>query len=1000
MPEALTEPPSSHHIHNQHHSSSSVYSSYGSQFDSPDNDSAFSSESGGGGSGGGPIISLTGGAPPSSSQEQQLLLHSPSSTSYQQDDVVSSSSSSCSRTGGPRRTLYVKIFCGDGSTKSVMINESMSIAYVLSVLVEKNHVQPDPSWGIVEQIPDLYLERCYEDHECLVANLLEWRQDSPNKILFLSRPEKYDLFRRPERYLVSSPTYGSEPSQVKTSCTGGREFLGSGGGGSSGGGAAPIGSSLNTTWDQLSRQNLLQEFFSRSGEDYYPEIEGMLWLKTEGKKSWKKNYFALRADGIYQRGGKLLASLVDHQVYRGIGWKKKFKAPNDFGFALKHPRVQIKDECKHITYLCAESEGSLLKWLTGLRIIKNKDFLLDNYQNQLAEMTTGHCIARENRVVIAINKEESSPSSRVSRNNVPPPRMHAQQILQHHHHPSQDVVYSPSSTTSSSNSSDRDLALQIPHPDLLHVSKQSCESLSSSGCVSETSSSMSENGGFELDYHNGGTIKRKPTTGRVMPPPPVAPRIVKESPGGTFVVNDPPTPLAGSDDDDEDFVLPPPPMPDLSIVGRFGEDTIDRSMVRVGSNPTTSSTVLPLPPPPHSMEPDPSNIYQVNAMYNHQYSGCQVYATRQTHPQPMLAQSHHQHYLLQNEGTYHQNNVNVNNGNLGYPSPPPTEEEENTLYNGGSAGAGAIREELYPCGVIRCLFPNRSGNGGVNINPGNLKKTKWISSKDFQIKFLRLPPQQIQTTWHLAWPRKKRITFNELVQNFDMETSESIMTPLKDNDPGFKVPSASVRNPNPGKLFGEDHGIKGTPPREFLNDLQRVMYRKWAVAQKISFPGDRNGQEDEFNRVGLLENGIGPGFSNYNENAVSHWILQSLKHCQINDNVEEVILPEEELPPPPPSLLLPPQTQSGMFPQRDPTKKSPVFHPFHHNRTVPNTFPPRPEDRPFLLAQMRASGQILPPQTQQPSVESGGAVYYRTNDRNNGEYVIGSGSKMLQQPYQ
>ncbi|CAB4055274.1 RAPH1 [Lepeophtheirus salmonis] len=449
MPEALTEPPSSHHIHNQHHSSSSVYSSYGSQFDSPDNDSAFSSESGGGGSGGGPIISLTGGAPPSSSQEQQLLLHSPSSTSY----LISS------RTGGPRRTLYVKIFCGDGSTKSVMINESMSIAYVLSVL----------------QIPDLYLERCYEDHECLVANLLEWRQDSPNKILFLSRPEKYDLFRRPERYLVSSPTYGSEPSQVKTSCTGGREFLGSGGGGLSGGGAAPIGSSLNTTWDQLSRQNLLQEFFSRSGEDYYPEIEGMLWLKTEGKKELEK---------------KLLCS--------SSGW--------DLSEGREATGLTGGSSGLQGNWMEEKSEGSLLKWLTGLRIIKNKDFLLDNYQNQLAEMTTGHCIARENRVVIAINKEESSPSSRVSRNNVPPPRMHAQQILQHHHHPSQDVVYSPSSTTSSSNSSDRDLALQIPHPDLLHVSKQSCESLSSSGCVSETSSSMSENGGFELDYHNGGTI--------------------------------------------------------------------------------------------------------------------------------------------------------------------------------------------------------------------------------------------------------------------------------------------------------------------------------------------------------------------------------------------------------------------------------------------------------------------------------------------------------------
>lgn len=100
------------------------------------------------------------------------------------------------------RRLFVKAFTADGASKSLLVDETMSSGHVTRLLADKNHVHMDPRWALVEQLPEIQMERLYEDHELLVDKLMMWDRDSKNRILFVERQEKVMLFMRPEKYLA------------------------------------------------------------------------------------------------------------------------------------------------------------------------------------------------------------------------------------------------------------------------------------------------------------------------------------------------------------------------------------------------------------------------------------------------------------------------------------------------------------------------------------------------------------------------------------------------------------------------------------------------------------------------------------------------------------------------------------------------------------------------------------------------------------------------------
>uniref|UniRef100_A0A8D0LAR8 Amyloid beta A4 precursor protein-binding family B member 1-interacting protein n=1 Tax=Sphenodon punctatus TaxID=8508 RepID=A0A8D0LAR8_SPHPU len=250
--------------------------------------------------------------------------------------------------------LVVKVHMNDNSTKSLMVDERQLARDVLDNLFEKTHCDCKADWCLYEIYPELQIERFFEDHEKVVEVLIDWTRDSENKILFLEKSGKYAVFKNPQNfYLANKGKNESKEMNVKN------------------------------------KESLLEESFCGASV-IVPELEGALYLKEDGKKSWKRRYFLLRASGIYYvpkgktKTSRDLTCFIQFEnvnVYYGTQYKMKYKAPTDHCFVLKHP--QIQKESQYIKYLCCDDQWTLHQWVTGIRIAKYGKTLYDNYKRAL-----------------------------------------------------------------------------------------------------------------------------------------------------------------------------------------------------------------------------------------------------------------------------------------------------------------------------------------------------------------------------------------------------------------------------------------------------------------------------------------------------------------------------------------------------------------------------------------------------------------------------------------
>ncbi|KAG8572378.1 hypothetical protein GDO81_012031 [Engystomops pustulosus] len=229
----------------------------------------------------------------------------------------------------------------------VEILADMTARDFCQLLIYKSHCVDDNSWTLVEHHPHLGLERCLEDHELVVQ--IQSTMTSESKFLFRKNYARYEFFKNPVNFF---------PEQMVAWC---QQSDGS-----------------------IPKSELLQNLLNVNS---CPEIQGSLYVKEAGKKSWKKLFVCLRRSGLYcstkgtskePRHLQGISDLEDSNIYSLISCKKLYNSPTDFGFCIK-PRKVLTD-IKELRFLCAEDEQTRTCWMTAFRLLKYGMLLYQNYR--------------------------------------------------------------------------------------------------------------------------------------------------------------------------------------------------------------------------------------------------------------------------------------------------------------------------------------------------------------------------------------------------------------------------------------------------------------------------------------------------------------------------------------------------------------------------------------------------------------------------------------------
>nr|VZI45123.1 unnamed protein product [Spirometra erinaceieuropaei] len=253
--------------------------------------------------------------------------------------------------GDCENKVVLRVHQADRTTKAVFIYQNTDASEVMLTLAAKNFLPVSTKFAIVEKVPSMKLERCFEDDENIQECILSWPLNSDNLVFFEEREDMYGILENPKDWLGNP--FMDETGQIPHA--------------------------------------MLMDILESDGASRLPAFKEHLYILEENNR-WKRRFCVLRTSGLYasKRQDSDISDLVrvtvfgDHlHLYTTSGGWSKENTPTPFGFVLK-PYSVTTMEPKLIRAFCAASECSLRVWCSLIRIILMGPSLLRNYQQRLA----------------------------------------------------------------------------------------------------------------------------------------------------------------------------------------------------------------------------------------------------------------------------------------------------------------------------------------------------------------------------------------------------------------------------------------------------------------------------------------------------------------------------------------------------------------------------------------------------------------------------------------